>query len=77
MIEWSETRRPNSECSYTHVVAMTPFGKIQIEWKGWKERPSYDATTPWGYENLYAESLDEAKSDIEILWKAKLAECIV
>jgi hypothetical protein len=27
---------------YDHTISETPLGTIIIEWKSWKERPSYD-----------------------------------
>lgn len=39
-LEWSAEMNPNSECGYNHVTAQTPFGRILITWKGWKDYPS-------------------------------------
>ena len=42
-MKWSEENKPNQDVSYyNHVIAETPIGKLMIEWKGWKENPSYD-----------------------------------
>jgi hypothetical protein len=48
-IIWTEVREPNKECSYTHTIGETPFGRFIMTWKGWKEDfiPSMDET-PWG-----------------------------
>lgn len=41
---WSPPSEPNDYCSYNHCYADTPFGRYQIEWKGWKSYPSYGLT---------------------------------
>lgn len=41
-LPWSAPAGPNEETSYDHVIAPTPFGRIRITWKGWKE---YDSPT--------------------------------
>lgn len=44
-LNWSENMAPTKGvCSYDHVTAETPFGRILITWKGWKEfsAPSVD-----------------------------------
>lgn len=33
---WTEYE-PSEECRYNHSIAETPFGRILITWKGWKE----------------------------------------
>lgn len=49
-LRWSEPAKPNSECSYDHVIAETPFGRILITWKSWKDfdSPTIDES-PWGF----------------------------
>jgi hypothetical protein len=72
-LQWGEAQKPNThKCSYDHVIARTTFGEIRIEWKSWKQRPSFDAQTPWGFQLLHAENLIEAKMDIEVIWRRKL-----
>lgn len=39
---WTEPEKPNKESPYAHTILNTPIGKIIIEWKSWKESPSYD-----------------------------------
>lgn len=41
-MNWSEIKEPNKEVSYNHVILESPLGKFVIDWKGWKENPSYD-----------------------------------
>lgn len=41
-MKWTEENKPNYQIPYNHIVCPTPIGDITIEWKGWKERPSYD-----------------------------------
>ena len=38
---WSDESAPNDYCSYDHSFADTPFGRYQIEWKGWKDYPNF------------------------------------
>jgi len=38
---WSPEAKPNDYCSYNHTFADTPIGRYQIEWKGWKDSPSF------------------------------------
>ena len=67
-LEWSEPAPPNERCHYDHVIAETPFGKVTIEWKGWKSYPGYTAETPWGYfasENTLEDCKDAVKLDLE------------
>lgn len=40
-IEWSAEKPPNGNVSYDHVSASTPLGLFTIEWKSWKDMPSY------------------------------------
>lgn len=51
-IKWSETRNPDKECHYHHIIGQTPFGRIMITWKGWKDDPwpTVDES-PWGFFN--------------------------
>ena len=66
-LEWSEPRPPNSECPYDHVVAPLAGRQIYIEWKGWKDYPSYEVALPEGTpavgrEHSRHSSLGEAKA---------------
>ena len=60
-MNWTEPKPPtDGESYYDHVKCETPLGLIKIEWKSWKESPSYDVSLDdnWiGQEN----SLKEAK----------------
>lgn len=40
-LQWSDETGPNNECRYNHVSAKTPFGRILITWKGWKDPRDY------------------------------------
>jgi hypothetical protein len=40
-LEWSDPSKANSEIMYNHVIAETPFGRILITWKGWKDDPGF------------------------------------
>jgi hypothetical protein len=42
-MKWTENKPPTKGISfYDHTISETPIGKIIIEWKSWKDRPSYD-----------------------------------
>lgn len=42
-MEWTEPKPPTTNMSYyDHTIAETPLGRMIIEWKSWKEKPSYD-----------------------------------
>ena len=42
-MKWTENKPPTEGISfYNHTITETPIGKIIIEWKGWKDQPSYD-----------------------------------
>lgn len=42
-IEWTKPKPPTKGVShYDHTICITPLGRLIIEWKSWKERPSYD-----------------------------------
>jgi len=60
-MNWTEPKSPtDGESYYDHVKCVSPLGLIKIEWKSWKESPSYDVSLDdnWiGQEN----SLKEAK----------------
>lgn len=49
-LEWSEPSPPKEGVSYyDHCDAETPFGFYRIEWKGWKDYPSFGVDSPSGY----------------------------
>ena len=50
---WSLTQEPDEKVHYNHVYAETPFGRILITWKGWKEYPAYDIEEMPGYDDNY------------------------
>lgn len=41
-MNWTKESEPNKEVSYNHVKLQTPIGEYLVDWKGWKENPSYD-----------------------------------
>lgn len=43
IMKWTEPKPPTEGVSYyNHTICETPLGKLTIEWKSWKETPSYD-----------------------------------
>jgi hypothetical protein len=42
-MKWTEpTKAAEGVSFYDHVIAETPIGRMIIEWKSWKDQPSYD-----------------------------------
>jgi hypothetical protein len=42
-MNWTEPKPPTEGIShYNHTILTTPLGDFIIEWKGWKDNPSYD-----------------------------------
>jgi hypothetical protein len=42
-MNWTNPKPPTEGIShYDHTICETPFGKLKIEWKSWKESDSYD-----------------------------------
>ena len=42
-MKWTEPTEGTEGVSYyDHVIAETPIGRMIIEWKSWKDQPSYD-----------------------------------
>jgi len=42
-MNWTEPTPPTANISsYDHVICETPLGQAKIEWKSWKDSPSYD-----------------------------------
>lgn len=76
LIEWSETQNPNKECSYHHIIGQTPFGRILITWKGWKDYPSATVDeSPWGFMNGGL-TPEETKQMVEAEYKKRLDEAL-
>ena len=77
-LSWSPVTPPNSECSYHHTEATTPFGTFLLTWKGWKTEPwqskgiCFDET-PWG--EVWREWWDtpeQAQRDAEFEYSRRL-----
>lgn len=73
-LTWSEVREANEDCSYTHVVAETPLGRLVIEWKGWKDHDPPTCILPWG-EFIIGMSLSECKEMCQAAWD-KIARAV-
>ena len=76
---WTDPQEPNNELCYHHVISTTPFGDITIDWKGWKDYPSYDVAMDFVlYEHFGSyDSLDEAMAEAERKWTELIGECFV
>ena len=67
-VKWSDPRSPTEGgCRYNHVTADTPLGTITIEWKGWKDRPSFTCELPWG-ELVTGDRLVHAQGEVQMAW---------
>lgn len=76
-LEWSEERQPCWECGYNHVVATSPFGQWRIEWKGWKENPSfYLVLQDLPMQTEAMQSLDDAKAAAQSMFVGKVLQCL-
>ena len=60
-LDWSDPSPPDTYCSYDYCKAETPFGTLQIEWKSWKDYPSYDVDCFGHWGGSFAR-LNEAKA---------------
>lgn len=76
-IQWSDVQRPNDRCSYTHLIGETPFGRILITWKGWKEPPNMTLDeSPWGATGYVGETVERAKQAVESEFSRRLTLCV-
>lgn len=74
---WSKPEKPNAECSYDHCMAETPWGKYQIEWKSWKDYPSFLVETPKGEILTQGDdNLDSAKQVAQNHFEASVAAAL-
>ena len=69
-MKWSEIKEANKYVNYTHINCETPMGEFIIDWKGWKENPSYDSHINGDYIGTNYD-LDGAKSFCEEYIKDK------
>ena len=63
-MKWTDPKPPTEgESYYDHVRCETPLGEIFIEWKSWKEQPSFDVEFKGDYYKWIGceYSLDDAK----------------
>jgi hypothetical protein len=69
-LEWSKDAGPNSGCHYTHTQAETPFGRMLITWKGWKDYPSFALDeSPFGPRSLSSSTADAAREEAEAIYR--------
>jgi len=61
-MNWTEPKPPTIDVSfYDHVKSETPLGELMIEWKSWKDSPSYDIMLNGDWIGVEY-SLEEAKT---------------
>lgn len=71
-MKWSKESNPKEGVShYNHTILETPIGEFIIEWKGWKEDPSYTIMLEGGYVTDVWDLL-EAKKTVESFMYTKL-----
>ena len=63
-MNWTKESGPNEEISYNHIKLSTPLGEFVIDWKGWKEYPSYSIELDGTYLEC-EDSLEDAKEFVE------------
>lgn len=76
-LDWTDPAPAGLEIPYDHVTAQTPFGRVLITWKSWKDYPDYAVEeTTWGDYFGSASSLEAAKAIAEAEYHKRLMECI-
>lgn len=76
-LTWTELARPDETCRYDHCVAETPWGSYSIEWKSWKDYPSYIVMTPHGgVLTGGSDSLDDAKAVAQAHFAEMVLACL-
>lgn len=75
-LEWSEPKPPTAGVSsYDHSIADSPIGEFRVEWKSWKQYPSYVVYSPDG--NVQVEdSLEKAVSSAQETFEKTVMECL-
>lgn len=75
---WTDVQEPNSEICYHHIKAKTPFGDIVIDWKGWKDFPSYDISADFEKTSYIASEndLESALDSANDHWNKLICECL-
>jgi hypothetical protein len=73
---WSD-EPPNNDCRYNHAAAVTPFGRVLITWKGWREYvyPTIDET-PWGEFGGSFSTVEEAKAAVQAEYTRRVLLCL-
>lgn len=73
---WSDPKPPTKDVSnYDHIICQTPLGRMIIEWKSWKNQPSYDVELD-GVWSFCVYDLEEAKQKAETYLRGKSEELI-
>lgn len=75
-LEWSPESKPNGYCSYNHTYADTPFGRYQIEWKGWKDRPSFSLDLGNESVSCWADTIDDARRIAQADYAARIRSAL-
>lgn len=64
-LEWGEETPPNGACCYHHCDAPSPFGLVRIDWKGWKDYPSFGLTVNGEFVSCNACVVEGAKEEAQ------------
>lgn len=74
---WTQESKPTKSVPYTHIMALTPFGRFLITWKGWKDDPSPTIDeTPWGEFGGIFLDVESAKKAAEDQYAKRVADCV-
>jgi hypothetical protein len=73
-IRWTDEQ--DKSCMYTHLIGHTPFGRVLITWKGWKEHLDMALDeSPWGASGYVGSTVEDAKSNVEAEFNKRIAMC--
>ncbi len=74
---WTDPQPSNDTIRYDHVTTNTPFGAIEITWKGHKEYAPYDVEFSWTRGMPYQfGTLNAAKINAEVIYRNFVLECL-
>ena len=76
-LEWSPAAAPNEYCRYDHSFADTPFGRYQVEWKGWKDAPGFTVAFAGDPLRIWGDTLAEVQTACEADWQERIRSALV
>lgn len=76
-LEWSALSPPNVACHYNHTYADTPFGRYQIEWKGWKDHPSFTVELAGNHLAIYGgNTVERSRELVQADYEARILSAL-